>query len=111
MWNHADNDNNSAVPGFLMGALAGAIVGAGVALLFAPKTGKKMREDLLNQYSKASERISQLASSAVERVSELAETASAAAMDAADSGRDMMDRGKKEVNKAATQVSNFTAAR
>lgn len=31
---------------FLLGALAGALVGAGVALLMAPKTGEQMRREL-----------------------------------------------------------------
>jgi len=48
---------------FLLGWLRGlprdrqgaitALSGAGVALLFAPKTGKKMREDLMKQYDAA----------------------------------------------------------
>jgi gas vesicle protein len=32
--------------GFTVGLLAGAVVGAGVALLFAPKAGVELREDL-----------------------------------------------------------------
>jgi len=31
---------------FLLGALAGALVGAGVALLMAPKSGAQVRQDL-----------------------------------------------------------------
>jgi gas vesicle protein len=31
---------------FLLGALAGALVGAGVALLMAPKTGAQVRQDI-----------------------------------------------------------------
>ena len=41
------NDQESAGSGmFLLGALAGALVGAGVALLMAPKTGAEVRHDL-----------------------------------------------------------------
>lgn len=41
------NDQESAGSGmFLLGALAGALVGAGVALLMAPKTGAQVRQDL-----------------------------------------------------------------
>ena len=49
MYNREDlqGDSYSNTSGFLLAALTGALVGAGVALLFAPKTGKKMREDLL----------------------------------------------------------------
>ena len=34
---------NITLGGFLVGAAVGAVVGAGVALLFAPKTGKETR--------------------------------------------------------------------
>lgn len=41
------NDQESAASGmFLLGAIAGALVGAGVALLMAPKTGAQVRQDL-----------------------------------------------------------------
>ena len=36
---------------FLLGALAGALVGAGVALLMAPKTGAETRQDLNSGYN------------------------------------------------------------
>ena len=40
-------DQDSAGSGmFLLGALAGALVGAGVALLVAPKSGAQVRQDL-----------------------------------------------------------------
>jgi gas vesicle protein len=46
------NDRDSAGSGmFLLGALAGALVGAGVALLMAPKSGAQVREDLSSGYS------------------------------------------------------------
>jgi gas vesicle protein len=39
------NDGNGG-SGFALGMLAGVIVGAGVALLFAPKAGQELRQDL-----------------------------------------------------------------
>ena len=41
-WNDQDSSNSM----FLLGALAGALVGAGVALLMAPKTGAQVRREL-----------------------------------------------------------------
>jgi len=38
-----ERDNSS---GFALGLISGAVVGAGLALLFAPKTGSKLRSDL-----------------------------------------------------------------
>jgi gas vesicle protein len=46
------NDQDSAGSGtFLLGALAGALVGAGVALLMAPKSGAQTRQDLSSGYN------------------------------------------------------------
>jgi gas vesicle protein len=41
-WDDQDSGNST----FLLGALAGALVGAGVALLMAPKTGAQVRREL-----------------------------------------------------------------
>jgi len=50
------NDQESVGGGtFLLGALAGALVGAGVALLMAPKSGAQTREDLTAGYSSVRE--------------------------------------------------------
>jgi gas vesicle protein len=38
---------------FLLGALAGALVGAGVALLMAPKTGQQVRSDISSGFNTA----------------------------------------------------------
>jgi gas vesicle protein len=47
-WNNEDSTSSGM---FLLGALAGALVGAGVALLMAPKTGEQIRRDLSDGYS------------------------------------------------------------
>lgn len=38
--------NNKHKKGFALGALVGGLLGGMTALLFAPKTGEKMRKDL-----------------------------------------------------------------
>ena len=48
------NDQESAGSGvFLLGALAGALVGAGVALLLAPKSGAAVRSDISSGFNTA----------------------------------------------------------
>jgi gas vesicle protein len=39
--------------GFLLGALAGALVGAGVALLLAPKSGAQVRNEISSGFNTA----------------------------------------------------------
>jgi len=70
------NDQESTGSGtFLLGALAGALVGAGIALLMAPKTGAQVREDLSTGYSSvrdaASRRYRDLAERANAKLGEL----------------------------------------
>ena len=56
---------------FLMGLLAGTVLGAGLGMLFAPKTGSELRNQLTEQtgrlktsandaYAQASEKVSQI---------------------------------------------------
>ena len=50
MARYQDSAGNSM---FLLGALAGALVGAGVALLMAPKSGQQVRQDLSQGFNTA----------------------------------------------------------
>ena len=47
-WNDEQSTGNGT---FLLGAVAGALVGAGIALLMAPKPGAEVRRDLTDGYS------------------------------------------------------------
>ena len=65
------NDEESTGSGtFLLGALAGALVGAGVALLMAPKAGAEVRRDLTEGYGSVRD-------AAARRYRDLADRASA----------------------------------
>jgi gas vesicle protein len=46
------NGNGKRSGGFLMGAVVGAAVGAGIALLYAPRTGKEARNWLASSTKK-----------------------------------------------------------
>jgi gas vesicle protein len=47
------NDESAGSGLFLLGALAGALVGAGIALLMAPKTGQQVRNELSSGFNTA----------------------------------------------------------
>lgn len=72
MWNRqpVEEEETSGVPSFLLGALTGVLVGAGVALLFAPKTGKRLRADLAKTYDRASTKITDMASDMMDRAAD-----------------------------------------
>jgi gas vesicle protein len=70
------NDQDSAGSGmFILGAVAGALVGAGVALLVAPKSGAQTRQDLNSGFNTvrdaAAKRYRDLADRANEKITEL----------------------------------------
>jgi gas vesicle protein len=70
-WNDQDSTGSGM---FVLGALAGALVGAGVALLMAPKSGAEVRNDLSEGYGSvrdaASRRYRDLASKATAKFDE-----------------------------------------
>jgi gas vesicle protein len=61
-------DENQNGPGFAFGVLSGAVIGAGLALLFAPKPGRELRADL-------SESMESLSDAVAHRYEELARKA------------------------------------
>ena len=61
------NDSDSGA-GFTLGILAGAAIGAGLALLFAPKAGQALRSDIADS-------VDSLRTAVAERYQELAERA------------------------------------
>jgi gas vesicle protein len=70
------NEQESASSGmFLLGAVAGALVGAGVALLMAPKTGAETRQNLNSGINSvrdaAARRYRDLADRATEKLGQL----------------------------------------
>ena len=71
-WDERESMSSSM---FLLGAVAGAMVGAGVALLMAPKSGAEVRQDLSEGYNSmrdaASKRYRDLADRANAKLGEL----------------------------------------
>jgi len=91
---------------FLMGLLAGTVLGAGLGMLFAPKAGAETRRQLSEQanrlrstanetYSQASDKINQTYNQASEKLSQASEKVS-----------QMVDRGREAYERAKTNPSN-----
>ena len=75
---------------FLMGLLAGTVLGAGLGMLFAPKAGSELRNQLSDQAGK------------------LRATANDTYQQATDKVSQMVDRGKDAYDRARTGVSNIS---
>ena len=73
-WNDQESTGNGM---FLLGALAGALVGAGVALLMAPKPGAEVRKDLSDGYSSVRDAAARRYRDMADRASQRFEEASA----------------------------------
>ena len=78
---------------FMLGLLTGAAIGAGLALLFAPKTGSETRRQLSEQ-----------AGNWRDAATKTYRRASQTAGDLADRGRDFYNRASDAVSRAAQDV-------
>jgi len=76
---------------FLMGLLAGTVLGAGLGMLFAPKAGSDLRNQLSDQAGK------------------LRATANDTYQQATDKVSQIVDRGKDAYDRARSNVSNISS--
>src|SRR5215211_6054249 len=89
---------------FLMGLLAGTVLGAGLGMLFAPKAGAELRSQLGTQLADQTGKLREVADpyyqQASEKVSQMV-----------DKGKDAYDRARSSVgNMAAQGTSGATSA-
>ena len=94
--------NNNVMVGALM-LLAGGIIGAGIALMYAPQSGEKTRKEM-GRYAKKARRKGEDALEAVEdfseQVTDMAEAVGERAAEILDRGKDMAYGAKKSLLKA-----------
>ena len=86
---------------FVLGVLTGALMGAGLALLFAPKPGNEMRAQLGEQYRGLADRVGEQTQHLRDRAGQLREQ-----------GRDRMqqlsDRMSSSTDRLGTSTSTTT---
>jgi gas vesicle protein len=110
-------DDRSGGGAFFMGILTGSLLGAALAVLFAPKPGADMRRDLadgageLGQAAKERwEDVTAAASSAVEKGREAYDQARTSTQEAADQAGKSADRVKSAVKDAASDLTSSAAS-
>jgi gas vesicle protein len=81
---------------FLMGLLAGTVLGAGLGMLFAPKAGSELRTQLGTQLADQTGRIREVADQGYQQASEKVSQ--------------MVDRGREAYDRARSSVSSMAAA-
>jgi gas vesicle protein len=98
------NNQESAGSGmFILGALAGALVGAGVALLVAPKTGAETRQDLNSGFNSVRD-------VAARRYRDLAERANQKMTDLEQKVDEYRGRATSAVNDVKSAVNDATSS-
>ena len=81
---------------FLMGLLAGTVLGAGLGMLFAPKAGSELRTQLGSQLADQTGRLREAADQGYQQASEKVSQ--------------MMDRGREAYDRARSSVGTMAAA-
>lgn len=93
-----DNDKTVMVGALML--IAGGIIGAGVALLYAPQSGKKTRQDIARYSRKAKRKAEDIVDDFTGSVSELTEAVAERASEILDKGKDVAQDARRELLKA-----------
>ena len=86
---------------FLMGLLAGTVLGAGLGMLFAPKSGSELRSQLGTQISDSTGRLREVADQSYQQASEKVSQI-------VDRGREAYDRARGSMAAAGTTGTDRT---
>lgn len=86
--NHDDTNDRNGGATFLIGFIAGSMLGAGLALLFAPKAGEETRREVAEQAQRAKDKAREGLGSASDRVAQFAERGKAMYQTAAEKARE-----------------------
>jgi len=103
----ADNDNGAGAGAVLLSFIAGAAVGAGVALLMAPKTGEELRGKIKTLADDALDKIKEYTSEAQEKIKttiedskELLNEKKGILASAIEAGKEAIEREKERLKNA-----------
>ena len=97
-YERSDNYDSGAV--FVMGLVAGAVVGAGLGMLFAPKAGSDLRKQLSEQAAALAGQAQEGYRKVAANAGQLAEKGKAAASEWAARGKDMYGNAREAVSRS-----------
>jgi gas vesicle protein len=95
---------------FLMGLLAGTVLGAGLGMLFAPKAGSETRRQLSEQANRLRSTASDTYNQASEKVQQTYNQASEKLNQASERVHQIVDRGREAYDRARNTSSAGTPA-
>jgi gas vesicle protein len=104
-----DKDKKIAAAALLV--IAGGVIGAGVALLFAPQSGDRTRKDILRYSKKARKRADDVADDLAANVSNLVEAIGEKTDDLLEKGKDAAGSARKDlirlIEEGASKLEKF----
>ncbi|GEL77188.1 YtxH domain-containing protein [Tenuibacillus multivorans] len=106
MANEKESQESINSKDFLIGSLIGGIVGASVALLFAPKSGRELREDLNTGAQQVRDRASEWRDVAYEKGSEWSSQLQEKSREFSDRVKDTKDQVQDRVNQFRDERMN-----
>src|ERR1700730_13570873 len=89
---------------FVLGLLTGTVLGAGLGMLFAPKSGSELRSQLSEQAGNLANTASEGYRKAAENAGQLAQSGKEAAGEWAERGKDMYDKAREAVTRGADEA-------
>ncbi len=89
---------------FVMGLLIGTVLGAGLGMLFAPKSGSELRSQLSEQAGHLANTASEGYRKAAENAGQLAQSGKEAAGEWAERGKNMYDKAREAVTRGADEA-------
>lgn len=90
--------------GFFLGALVGSVLGGVTALLFAPKSGEKLRRDINKQYQQTSEKTHEIIDRVGHKAQQFAKNFTEQASDLVDKAKDLADKARDVADDVACEI-------
>lgn len=104
-----DRDKKIAAAALLM--VAGGIIGAGLALLFAPQSGQRTRRDIFKCAKKAKTRADEAVEDLTDSISDLVETVGDKTEELLEKGKDVAGGARKDlirlIEEGASRLEKF----
>jgi gas vesicle protein len=101
------SENNQGGGSFVMGLLTGALLGAGLTMLFAPKAGSELRNQLSEQAGALANQAQKGYREATENAGQWAEKGKEAAGEWAERGKDMYSKAREAVSRGAEEAQTY----
>jgi gas vesicle protein len=97
-------DNEGSGGGFMMGLLTGTVLGAGLGMLLAPKSGSELRGAIGEQARNLGEQARTWGGTAQEQYKKASETAG----QWAERGKDLVDKARDAVSRTAEEARGYS---